>query len=87
MEVAKELGSKVKNKRTSESQKDIISHLQRRIDPRFRFLDSSIWHRYISLFPTDSFASRLQSLLKDIIAYHKNGLYKAAVAREYLEIQ
>ncbi|MEO0639230.1 MAG: hypothetical protein AAFY70_05870, partial [Bacteroidota bacterium] len=67
--------------------KNHIDYLHQRIDPRFRFMDSSIWHRYLSIFPAETFAERLTSLIKEIVTYSESGLYKATVAQEYLEFQ
>ncbi|MEO1418996.1 MAG: hypothetical protein AAFW00_27325 [Bacteroidota bacterium] len=69
------------------SYKEIIQYLHRRMDPRFRFMDSSIWHRYLSLFPTETFIPRLNALIQDIANYYDKGLYQATIAREYLEFQ
>ncbi len=57
------------------------------LDSRFRFLDSNIWHRYVSIYPINSFAERLKDTVAEMIEYHKQGLYKSVVSLEFLEFQ
>ena len=61
--------------------------IRKRIDPRFRFFDSSIWHRYISVNPSRSFNIRLTDLVTELVKYYSAGLYNTIVGQEYLEFQ
>lgn len=54
------------------------------IDPRYAWIDSCIWLRYIQL--TDTFEEDLKKLLEEIKLYHQLGMYNTVVAREYLEM-
>lgn len=65
----------------------LLNTIHERIDPRFRILDSSIWHRYVSLIPIETFEERLKNTVKDILVYHDRGLYRSIVGQEYLEFQ
>ncbi|MEL6841642.1 MAG: hypothetical protein AAFP02_00370, partial [Bacteroidota bacterium] len=75
------------SKSIAEPQKSLVDNLHRRVDPRFRVLDSSIWNRYISLAPNQSFQTKWEELLQDIVSYFQNGLYETVIAQEYLEFQ
>ncbi|MEM7509681.1 MAG: hypothetical protein AAF388_02035 [Bacteroidota bacterium] len=74
--------------------------LRKDLDPRFRFWDSSIWHRYVSLGPSEikisnsdiseeipSFSERLRQALIEMFKCAEHGLYNTIIAREYLEFQ
>ena len=54
------------------------------IDPRYAWIDSCIWLRYIQL--TDTFEDDLKKLLEEIKLYHQLGMYNTVVAREYLDM-
>lgn len=57
-------------------------------DPRIKFLDSSIWHRYVPVTSLhDSFATRFKTVLEDIISYYQDGLYYTTAANVTLEFQ
>lgn len=69
-----------------------------RLDHRVKFLDSSIWHRYISLnsphglageraLAANDFEHRLEKLLAKIIGYYEQGLYESVAAVTTLEFQ
>lgn len=64
---------------------EVRTLVQHKLDPRFRFFDSSIWHRYVPVFPPTDFDERLKSTVQDILAYYRQGLYETIVAQEYLE--
>ncbi len=63
---------------------DLIRH---RIDPRFRFFDSSIWHRYVPMVSIETFPDRLTHTVQSMAEYFEQGLYDTIVAQEYLEFQ
>lgn len=54
------------------------------IDPRYAWIDSCIWLRYIQL--TDTFEEDLKKILEEIKLYHQLEMYNTVVAREYLEM-
>lgn len=56
-----------------------------RLDPRYRFLDSSIWHRYVSI--DQHFDRKICSILKEILFYHEHNIYATDVAKEFIEFQ
>ena len=49
------------------------------------FLDSSIWHRFVSLQPGQRLISRLLRTISDVRAYWNEGLYRTEMAVEYLD--
>ena len=55
------------------------------LDPRFRFWDSSIWHRYVPL--NKDFKTNFVEALDEIWGYFEQGLYTTDVSREFLEFQ
>lgn len=55
------------------------------LDPCFRFWDSSIWHRYVSL--NEDFETNFGNVFEEIRGYLKQGLYTTNVSREFLEFQ
>ncbi len=55
------------------------------LDPRFKFLDSSIWYRYVPI--EGGFNKNLQEVLKTIAWAYKNRLYFKNVCFEFLEFQ
>ena len=59
------------------------------LDPRFRFLDSSIWYRYVGMEGStkdgDSFEERLSQALQSIEWAYANQLYCSNVSREFVE--
>ena len=68
------------------------------LHPCYRFLDSSIWHRYVPLIPyegsskgnelkNENFKSRLMKVLEDIKFYYRLGYYNSVVSYEFLEFQ
>lgn len=64
---------------------DIRRLIARGLDSRYRFLDSSIWHRYVSVFPPQGFYERLFSVIEDMRNNH--WMYGKIVAQEHLEFQ
>ncbi|MFN0216535.1 MAG: TIR domain-containing protein [Saprospiraceae bacterium] len=61
-----------------------------RPDARFKFLDSSIWHRYVPLSlrnPEDSFEGMLREVLLEISHHWNDGLYRTNAAIATLEFQ
>lgn len=77
-----------KNQEESEkAERKLLDALHQQIDPRFRYLDSSIWNQYLSVVPAPDFAKRLQAIVKNILRYHIYGLYRSVIAQEYLEFQ
>lgn len=55
------------------------------LDPRFRFWDFSIWHRYVPL--NEDFKTNFENVFEEIKVYFKQGLYTTNVSREFLEFQ
>jgi len=55
------------------------------LDPRFRFWDSSIWHRYVPL--NKDFATSFGEALEEIKGYFEQRLYTTNVSMEFLEFQ
>jgi hypothetical protein len=59
------------------------------LDPRVRFFDASIWHRYVPEFPAplfeEDFAECFKSTLNDLINYWEQGLYYTVAAVSSLE--
>ena len=63
-------------------------------DPRHRFLDSSIWYRYVPLETvtefdgsTQTFTDHLQAALETISWAYQHNLYKKSISWEYKEYQ
>lgn len=59
-------------------------------DARFKFLDSSIWHRYVPLSPRDrkhTFEQMLQEIMSEISRHWNDGLYRTNAAIATLEFQ
>lgn len=54
-------------------------------DARYRFLDSSIWFRYLPL--GENFQQRLTKAIKDIHYYYQNNIYNTNISRNFLEFQ
>lgn len=58
------------------------------LDKRFKFLDSSIWHRYVPVVPYDAtFEEVLEGVLKEINTHYEEGLYCTNAAVISLEFQ
>lgn len=58
------------------------------LDKRFKFLDSSIWHRYVPIFPfQETFEDVFKKVLTDIVSYTQQGLYYTNAAIISLEFQ
>ena len=55
------------------------------LDPRFRFWDSSIWHRYVPL--NEDFKTNFCEALEEIGGYFEQRLYTTNVSLEFLEFQ
>ncbi len=55
------------------------------LDPRVKFFDASIWHRYVPL--DEGFFKNFQDLLSEIINNYKSELYQTIVACEFMEFQ
>lgn len=53
-------------------------------DPRFRFLDSSIWYRYVAL-ESKNFSENLSNVLDTFKWAYEHDLYKSNVCCEFLE--
>lgn len=70
---------------------DYHPYLGQEIDARVKFLDSNIWHRYVSLkqcpLDEEGFEGRLKPALMDIISYFRAGLYDTVAAKASLEFQ
>jgi hypothetical protein len=62
------------------------------LDHRVKFLDSSIWHRYLALDEPGSprcpstFDERLLGLLNKIVSYDQQGLYESVASETSLEL-
>ena len=57
-------------------------------DARVKFLDSSIWHRYVPVYPFGStFDKVFQKVLGEVLEYHEQGLYYTNAANVTLEFQ
>lgn len=57
-------------------------------DKRFKFLDSSIWHRYVPLCPNEeTFEDRFLGVFNEITGYWATGLYYTHAAIATLEFQ
>ena len=54
-------------------------------DPRYKFLDSSIWYRYVPI--EGNFTKNLDIALRTIGWAYENELYSKNVCREYVEFQ
>lgn len=73
-------------KNQHEWNKSIYSSLEP--DKRFKFLDSSIWHRYVPIDPFDGyFGGIFEEVLKDIVFYYEQGLYFTNASVISLEFQ
>lgn len=59
------------------------------LDPRFKFLDSSIWHRYVPVLFGNKFIfpKRFSEVIHEIAQIHKDELYRTNAARAMLEFQ
>ncbi len=57
------------------------------LDHRVKFLDSSIWHRYVPLKPAgeETFESRFKAVLDKMLGYYGQGLYRSVAAVTTLE--
>ncbi len=69
-----------------------LRHLETlRLDSRFKFFDSSIWHRYVPAYPDPqrgtNFMSMLNHVLKQMCRCYEKGLYATNAARANLEFQ
>ncbi|NRB49809.1 MAG: leucine-rich repeat domain-containing protein [Saprospiraceae bacterium] len=59
-----------------------------RLDSRFKFFDSSIWHRYVPLFPeSGNFQDHFQGIVREIFENLERGIYNTISARSHLEFQ
>ena len=59
------------------------------LDPRYRFLDSSIWYRYVAIESFEnskSFEKNLHSILMSIFWAYENQLYSSNICREFVEL-
>ncbi|MEL6672733.1 MAG: hypothetical protein AAFR61_11100 [Bacteroidota bacterium] len=86
----KKLKRQGKKEEANGAEKEEQSLIKKRIsqlDPRFRFFDSSIWHRHLSLFPLETFKDRLIDLTEKMLHYHRIGLYHTILAHEFLEFE
>ena len=54
-------------------------------DPRYRFLDSSIWFRNLSVNKLETFQTRFEHVLNDVNWAYDKGLFYSTSAIEYLE--
>lgn len=60
------------------------------IDPRYKFLDYSIWHRYVPIWSYGgeyTFQQNFKEILEDVISGCKNKLYHTNPAKATLEFQ
>lgn len=59
------------------------------MDSRYKFLDSSIWHRYVPTYSGDDyvFRERFKAVLQEVIQHHEDELYRTNAARAMLEFQ
>lgn len=59
------------------------------MDSRYKFLDSSIWHRYVPTHSGDDyvFRERFKAVLQEVIQHHEDELYRTNAARAMLEFQ
>ena len=60
------------------------------LDARFKFLDSSIWHRYVPLSPrkrSETFGGMLREVLNEMGRHWDDGLYRTNAAIATLEFQ
>ena len=69
------------------SEKDIMLHSAEKLDKRYRFLDSSIWFRYIPLeLLENNSEGRLEDVLESISWASFHSLYRKNVTKEYWEL-
>ncbi len=62
--------------------------VQGEFDHRIKYLDSSIWNRYVYLLaPPSKLKTQLETILSSMIQYHKNCIYRTDAARAMLEFQ
>ncbi|MCB1124710.1 MAG: hypothetical protein KJT03_24365, partial [Verrucomicrobiae bacterium] len=59
------------------------------MDSRFKFLDSSIWHRYVPVYSGGHyvFKQRFREVILEIVQNHSDELYRTNAARAMLEFQ
>lgn len=60
------------------------------LDHRIKYLDSSVWNRYIPLYTAQDdrpFSTRFICILQKMLAWHVNGVYKSIAAITTLEFQ
>lgn len=65
------------------SNKKYIYAMDKWWDPRYRFFDSCIWFRHISL----RFANQAEEVLEDIKKYWQRGVYTLGASKEFLDFQ
>jgi hypothetical protein len=83
-----EIDGKVQNWQANRSEKKYKYELE--LDPRTKFLDSSIWHRYVSYAPDSGngdFEENFKKVLNKIITYANFRLYRSLAALSTLEFQ
>jgi Leucine-rich repeat (LRR) protein len=83
-----EIDEKVQNWQAKRSEKKYKYELE--LDPRIKFLDSSIWHRYVSYVPdlgNGDFEENFKKVLNKIITYANFRLYRSLAALSTLEFQ
>jgi Leucine-rich repeat (LRR) protein len=83
-----EIDEKVQNWQANRSEKKYKYELE--LDPRIKFLDSSIWHRYVPYAPdsnNDDFEENFKKVLNKIITYANFRLYRSLAALSTLEFQ
>jgi len=72
----------------SELAEDLRHVESMRLDSRFKFFDSGIWHRYVPLYPrTGNFRDRFMDVLEKMAGWHLDHLYASNAARANLEFQ
>ena len=66
-----------------------LRHLESmRLDSRFKFFDSGIWHRYVPLYPRKgNFRDKFINVLEKMADWHQDHLYASNAARANLEFQ
>ena len=68
-----------------ELKKEILEGFVEDIDNRYRFLDSSIWYRYVAFTTREIFNDQLHQVLSSLTWAYNRNLYCKRVTREYLE--
>jgi hypothetical protein len=63
-------------------------HTSLNFDPRYAFWDSSIWNRYVPLFPySGTYEDKLKDIFKEIFNNLLLGIYWSNISLEFIEFQ